>query len=117
MFCKGLKQLRKSALPMAMATVILAGTTVVLSSATASAATAASSSSGVWPGVGKICEPGSGGASTVRGVTSSTIHIAVFNDASNTIDPGLEAEFPQQDDLGKGGMHGVEQRLIRCDTL
>jgi hypothetical protein len=96
MFCKGLKQLRKSALPMAMATVILAGTTIVLSSTAASAATSASSSSGVWPGVGKICEPGSGGASTVRGVASKTIHIAVFNDASNTIDPGLEAEFPQQ---------------------
>jgi ABC-type branched-subunit amino acid transport system substrate-binding protein len=50
----------------------------------------------VWPGVGKICEPGSGGASTVRGVTAKTINIAVFNDAANTIVPGLEAEFPQQ---------------------
>ena len=51
---------------------------------------------GVWPGVGKICEPGPGGASSVRGVGSKTINIAVFNDAANTIEPGLEAEFPQQ---------------------
>ena len=78
------------------ATVILAGTSVALTSTTAAAATSASSSSGVWPGVGKICEPGPGGASTVRGVGSKTINIAEFNDASNTIDPGLEAEFPQQ---------------------
>ncbi|MGA2307287.1 MAG: ABC transporter substrate-binding protein [Acidimicrobiales bacterium] len=96
MFCKGLIQLRKSALPLAMATLILAGTSVALSSTTAGASTSASSSSGVWPGVGKICEPGSGGASTVRGVSSKTINIAVFNDAANTIDPGLEVEFPQQ---------------------
>jgi ABC-type branched-subunit amino acid transport system substrate-binding protein len=46
--------------------------------------------------VGKICEPGAGGASSVRGVAAKTINIAVFNDASNTITPGLEAEFPQQ---------------------
>ena len=52
--------------------------------------------SGVWPGVGKICEPGPGGASSVRGVGTKTINIAVFNDAANTIVPGLEAEFPQQ---------------------
>ena len=75
---------------------ILAGTSVALTSTTAAAATSASSSSGVWPGVGKICEPGTGGASTVRGVGSKTINIAVFNDASNTITPGLEEEFPQQ---------------------
>jgi hypothetical protein len=29
-------------------------------------------------------------------VSSKTINIAVFNDAANTVDPGLEAEFPQQ---------------------
>ena len=69
---------------------------MVLSSTTAAATTSASSSSGVWPGVGKICEPGSGGASTVRGVSDKTINIAVFNDASNTITPGLEVEFPEQ---------------------
>src|ERR1700691_1053766 len=96
MFCKGLLKVRKSALPLAMATMMIAGTYVAASSSTAAASTAASSSSGVWPGVGKICEPGPGGASTVRGVGSKTINIAVFNDASNTIDPGLEAEFPQQ---------------------
>jgi ABC-type branched-subunit amino acid transport system substrate-binding protein len=96
MFCKGLIQLRKSVLPLAMATLILAGTSVALTSTTAAASTSAASSSGIWPGVGKICEPGSGGASTVRGVAAKTINIAVFNDASNTIVPGLEAEFPQQ---------------------
>ncbi len=95
MFCKGLIQLRKSALPLAMAAVIFPGTSIALSSTTA-AATTASSASGVWPGVGKICEPGPGGASSVRGVGDKTINIAVFNDAANTIDPGLEAEFPQQ---------------------
>jgi predicted RecA/RadA family phage recombinase len=95
MFRKGLMQLRKAALPLAMAAVILTGTSIALSSKTA-AATSASSSSGVWPGVGKICEPGPGGASSVRGVGDETINIAVFNDASNTIDPGLKVEFPQQ---------------------
>jgi ABC-type branched-subunit amino acid transport system substrate-binding protein len=96
MFCTELIKLRKSALPLVMATVILAGTSIVLSSTTSGATTSASSSSGVWPGVGKICEPGSGGASTVRGVAKKSIHIAVFNDASNTITPGLEVEFPEQ---------------------
>jgi len=92
MFCEGLIQLRKSALPLALATVIFAGTSIALSLDT----TAASSASGVWPGVGKICEPGPGGASSVRGVGDKTINIAVFNDAANTITPGLEVEFPEQ---------------------
>ena len=95
MFSQGRIRIRKAA-PLAMAIMIVAGTSVVVSSATAGASTSASSSSGVWPGVGKICEPGPGGSSTVRGVGSKTINIAVFNDASNTIIPGLEAEFPQQ---------------------
>jgi hypothetical protein len=94
MFCEGLIQLRKSALPLALATVIFAGTSIALSLDTT--ATAASSASGVWPGVGKICEPGPGGASSVRGVGDKTINIAVFNDAANTITPGLEVEFPEQ---------------------
>ena len=67
--------------------------------AATSASVALSSSAptnGVWPGVGKICEPGPGGVSSVRGVGDKTINIAVFNDAANTIEPGLEAEFPQQ---------------------
>jgi len=103
MICKGLAELRKSALPLAMATLMVAGTYVALTSTTAAAATSGSrtlSSSatpnGVWPGVGKICEPGPGGASSVRGVSPKTINIAVFNDAANTVEPGLEAEFPQQ---------------------
>jgi hypothetical protein len=96
MFTKGLIQLRKSLLPLAMTAMMIAGTYLAASSTTAAAATSASSSSGVWPGVGKICEPGPGGASSVRGVGSKSINIAVFNDASNTIDPGLEVEFIQQ---------------------
>ncbi len=103
MFCKGLTQHGRSALPLAIATVMVAGTYLALPSTTAAAATSASrtlSSSaptnGTWPGVGKICEPGPGGASSVRGVGSKTINIAVFNDAANTVEPGLEAEFPQQ---------------------
>ena len=103
MICKGLAELRKSALPLAMATLMVAGTYVALTSTTAAAATSGSRAlssgatpNGVWPGVGKICEPGPGGASSVRGVSSKTINIAVFNDAANTIEPGLEAEFPQQ---------------------
>ena len=99
---KGLMDLRRTSLPLATATVLLAAMSVSLSSP----ATAAASSSrvlassvptnGVWPGVGKICEAGPGGASSVRGVGDKTINIAVFNDAANTIEPGLEAEFPQQ---------------------
>ena len=103
MICKGLAELRKSALPLAMATLMVAGTYVALTSTTAAAATSGSRAlssgatpNGVWPGVGKICEPGPGGASSVRGVSPKTINIAVFNDAANTIEPGLEAEFPQQ---------------------
>jgi hypothetical protein len=89
-------------LPMAMAAIIGAATLVAVSSTTAAATTSAnrtvssSAASGVWPGVGKICEPGPGGASTVRGVGQKTINIAVFNDAANTIQPGLEVEFVQQ---------------------
>ena len=64
-----------------------------------SAATAAerssSSTSGVWPGVGKICGGGPGGASSVRGVSDKAIHIAVFTDAGNSVQPGLDVEFPQ----------------------
>jgi hypothetical protein len=94
--CKGLRKLQRSVLPLATATIMIAGTYVAASSTSASAATSASSSSGVWPGVGKICEPGPGGTSSVRGVASKTINIAVFNDAANTITPGLEVEFPEQ---------------------
>ena len=101
-FSQGLIRIRRAA-PLAMAIMIVAGTSVVVSSATAGASTSASSSSGVWPGVGKICEPGSGGASTVRGVGSKTINIAVFNDASNTVIPGLEEEFPSKPKRSRTG--------------
>ena len=103
MFFKGLPELRRSVLPLAMATVMVAGGCVALWPTTVSAATPArgtllstATTDGVWPGVGKICEPGTGGTSSVRGVGPKTIHIAVFNDAANTVDPGLEVEFVQQ---------------------
>ena len=99
----GLIGLRRTALPLAAATVILAALLVSLSSTATGAATSSSRvlassvpTNGVWPGLGKICEAGPGGASSVRGVGDKTINIAVFNDAANTIEPGLEAEFPQQ---------------------
>src|SRR6202034_3062656 len=95
--------LRGTALPLATATLILAAMFVSLSPAATGAATASSRAlassvptNGVWPGVGKICEAGPGGASSVRGAGDKAIKIAVFNDAANTIEPGLEAEFPQQ---------------------
>ena len=90
------------ALPLTVATVLLAGTSAGLSSAPSGAATWASrahssvATNGEWPGVGTICEPGAGGASSVRGVGTKSIHIAVFNDAANTVEPGLEAELVQQ---------------------
>jgi Periplasmic binding protein len=103
MFVKGLPELRRSVLPLAMATVMVIGGCVALGPTTAGAATSArgtllssATPDGAWPGVGKICEPGTGGASSVRGVGPKTIHIAVFNDAANTVDPGLEVEFVQQ---------------------
>jgi hypothetical protein len=92
--------LRRTALPMVVAAVLLGGTCVALSSTSAAAATSAGrtlalSANGQWPGVGKICEPGPGGASSVRGVGGKTINIAVFNDAASSIQPGLEVEFVQ----------------------
>src|SRR3984957_18361 len=100
---KGLIDLRRTALPLATASAILAAMFVSLSPAATEAATSSSRTlasrvptNGIWPGVGKICEPGPGGASSVRGVGSKTINIAVFNDSANTIQPGLELEFVQQ---------------------
>jgi hypothetical protein len=77
--------------------VLLVGAAVEVSTQPASASVAAAqlSANGEWSGVGKICESGSGGSSSVRGVGSNTIHIAVFNDAGNTITPGLSKEFVQ----------------------
>ena len=101
---KGVFDLRRTAMPLATAAVVLAGTCVSLATTSSAGAATASSrvlassltTNGTWPGVGKICEPGPGGASSVRGVGAKTINIAVFNDASNTVEPGLEVEFLQQ---------------------
>ena len=110
MFGKRLADLRRAALAVGTAAVMLTAVACSHSSTTAPPASSGSpaatsgsspgtssfSANGVWPGVGKICEPGPGGASSVRGVGTKTIHIAVFNDAANTIEPGLEVEFLQQ---------------------
>ena len=116
MFCKGLAELRKSALPLALATVMVAGTYVALSSTTAAAATAASRA------LSRAPPPTASGPGSARSANRApavpprsavwapkTINIAVFNDASNTIEPGLEAEFPQQ----ATGVRGLVQRLGR----
>ena len=57
--------------------------------------TSALSDNGEWPGVGKICEHGSVGPTSARGVTANTIDIAGFNDADNTVQPGLDLELLQ----------------------
>jgi ABC-type branched-subunit amino acid transport system substrate-binding protein len=91
--------MRRTLLTLVIATVALGGSYVALAPSMASATTVpthALKTNGVWPGVGKICEPGPGGTSSVRGVGPKTINIAVFNDAANTIEPGLEVEFVQQ---------------------
>ncbi len=88
---------RKGA-PLLVAFIAVAGTSVGFQSAATASVRSSSgpATNGEWPGVGKICEPGPGGASSVRGVGPKSIHIAVFNDASNTVQPGLEVEFLQQ---------------------
>jgi ABC-type branched-subunit amino acid transport system substrate-binding protein len=63
------------------------------SMSTASGATV--STNGTWPGVGQICGKGSGGASTVRGVSSKSIDVSTFADPGNTVMPGLNIEFFQ----------------------
>ncbi len=95
--------IRRRTLALAAATSMVAGPAALAAISPAGASvtparTLASSSpatNGEWPGVGKICESGAGGASSVRGVGTNTIHIAVPNDASNTVVPGLEKEFVQ----------------------
>ncbi|HXZ62547.1 MAG TPA: hypothetical protein VEG62_07385, partial [Acidimicrobiales bacterium] len=75
---------RHKALSLLVATTVLAGTFVGVATASlgsvAGAATAATrtvatsvSTNGQWPGVGKICESGAGGASSVRGVGDKSI--------------------------------------------
>jgi hypothetical protein len=79
----------------ASAVVVLSMVTFANSPAATAAERSSGSRSGVWPGVGQICGSGSGGASSVRGVSNKAIHIAVFTDDTNTVQPGLDVEFPQ----------------------
>jgi hypothetical protein len=95
--------------PVALVATSPAGASVTPTRTLASSSPA---TNGEWPGVGKICESGTGGASSVRGVGANTIHIAVPNDASNTVVPGLEKEFVQFANAfaawcnASGGIHG-----------
>ena len=105
---------------MATSAVVLLSTVALAGDSAASAALRSSgSASGVWPGVGQICGPGAGGASSPRGVSTKAIHIAVFTDASNTVEPGLDIEFPQfakafADWCNAAG--GIDGRQIDIDT-
>ncbi len=97
------QSIRRRTLPLVVVTSLLTGpmalaTTSAAGASVASTGTLASSSlatNGEWAGLGKICESGAGGTSSVRGVGAKTINIAVFNDESNTAVPGLEKEFVQ----------------------
>jgi ABC-type branched-subunit amino acid transport system substrate-binding protein len=80
-------------LVVAAASLVVSTGVTVGSSSAASAATV--STNGTWPGVGKICGSGSGGASSTRGVSSNSINIATFGDPGNTVQPGLDIEFFQ----------------------
>ena len=107
---------RRTAVPLTLATIMALAALLMAARPLAGASEGSFRSSlttnGVWPGVGKICEPGPGGESTIRGVSDKAIHIAVFNDASNTVEPGLDKEFVQQADAfadwcnASGGING-----------
>ena len=77
--------------------IVIVGATIAAypSGSIASATTSGTSSSGTWPGVGKICGPGSGGTATARGVASKSIDVATFADPGNTVQPGLNIAFFQ----------------------
>ena len=79
----------------AAATVLISAVALAGSSVATAAVRSSGSTSGVWPGVGQVCGPGPGGSSSVRGVSNNSVHVAVFTDASNTVQPGLDVEFPQ----------------------
>ena len=99
--------------PLAAGTVAAAATDATR---TVSGAVAAN---GQWPGVGTICEGGPGGPSTGRGVGPTSIHIAVFNDQSNTVLPGLEKEFVQFADAFAAWCNaagGIDGRHIVIDN-
>jgi hypothetical protein len=104
----------------AASAVLLISTVALAGNSVASAAERSSgSTSGVWPGVGQICGPGPGGASSVRGVSSKAIHVAVFTDAANTVQPGLDIEFPQfANAFAKwcNAAGGIDGRQIVVDT-
>ncbi len=79
----------------ASAIVLISTVTLAGNSVATAAERSSGSTSGMWPGVGQICGSGPGGSSSVRGVSNKAIHVAVFTDASNTVQPGLDIEFPQ----------------------
>ena len=122
---RNLSEGRHKVLSLVVATTLLAGTFVAAAASDAGASVAASrtlsslSTNGQWAGVGKICEPGPGGSSSVRGVGPKNIKIAVFNDESNTAVPGLEKEFVQFGDAFAAWCNasgGIDGRHIVIDS-
>ena len=122
---RNLSEGRHGVLSLMLATTLLAGMFVAAATSAAGASEAASrslsslSTNGQWAGVGKICEPGSGGSSSVRGVGPKSINIAVFNDESNTAVPGLEKEFVQFGDAFAAWCNasgGIDGRHIVIDS-
>jgi hypothetical protein len=103
----------------ASAVVLISSVALAGNSVASGAERSSGSASGVWHGVGQICGSGPGGASSVRGVSSKAIHIAVFTDAANTVQPGLDIEFPQfAEAFAKwcDAAGGIDGRQIVVDT-
>jgi ABC-type branched-subunit amino acid transport system substrate-binding protein len=75
--------------------VIVVASAVTITSPASASSAGSSQANGQWPGIGKICGPGPGGASSVRGVGPKTVNIATFSDPANSVQPGLNIELFQ----------------------
>jgi hypothetical protein len=78
-----------------LATLLVFGDSAGASTAASRSRNLSVSANGERAGVGRVREPGPGGSSSVRGVGDQTINIAVFDDESNTVEPGQGHEFLQ----------------------
>jgi ABC-type branched-subunit amino acid transport system substrate-binding protein len=74
--------------------IVVASAVTITSPATASASGSVQAN-GEWPGLGKICGPGPGGASSGRGVGAKSLDIATFADPNNSVQPGLNIQLFQ----------------------
>jgi hypothetical protein len=88
----------------------------------ASPTNSSASTAGAFGDLGRICEPGTPGASSQRGVTSSTIQIGTLADPGAAADPGLEHEFFDVGDAftkwcnAAGGINGRKIVLVKHDA-